>query len=321
MYREIIKLSTLVLIINILVSNNAISEDYLYTGDFTELGMGARALGMGGAYSSICSGADSVYYNPAGLSSINGYTGEIMHASIFRCLEKLDTFSGGLSISGIGSLGFALQRLGIDDIKITKFEEDKNGVKRPKLVETVNWADNCFYASFGRQLYSSMSFGTTFKYIRQGGGDWHANGYGLDVGFQMALPLNMKFGVNFQNIIGSVSWSTGAKDNLPLNIKVGTNYSLPIRKFSGSLLFAIDGDIKFAGYGTSSQIHSGKFSMDMHYGTEFNIANTLFIRAGAYRSDFSCGAGLRIKMFTIDYAFITHTELCGSHRISAGFSL
>jgi hypothetical protein len=318
--RYIIRLFILFFIISIFTSDIALSDDPLYAGDFTELGIGARALGMGGAVSSICSGADSVYYNPAGLSSLKGYTGEVMHAYTFKGLVKLDTFSGGLSIKNIGSLGFALQRLGVDDIKITEFKEEDEG-RRADLIRTINWADNCFYASFGRQLFPGISFGATFKYFRQGGGDWHATGYGLDVGLQMPLPLGMKFGVNLQNIIGSVSWSTGAKDNLPLNIKVGTSYSLPIKKFSGGLLFAIDEDIKFAGYGESSQIHSGKFSMDMHYGTEFNIANTLFIRAGAYRSDFSAGVGLHIKMFTVDYAFITHTELCGSHRISAGFLL
>ncbi|MGQ9706231.1 MAG: PorV/PorQ family protein [bacterium] len=301
--------------------NISLSEDPLYAGDFTEFGIGARALGMGGAYSSICVGVDSIYYNPAGLSYLKGYAGEVMHAYTFKGLVKLDTFSGGLSIKNIGSLGFALQRLGVDDIKITEFSEDENGVKRPKFVGTVNWADNCFYTSFGRPLISKLSIGATFKYIRQGGGDWHANGYGLDVGLQMTLPMNIRFGVNLQNIIGSVSWNTNAKDNLPLNIKVGMGYSLPIRKINGGLLFAFDSDIKFAGYGSSSQISSGKFSMDLHYGTEFNIANTLFIRAGAYRSDFSAGAGLRLKMFTVDYAFITHTELCGSHRISAGLSL
>ena len=295
----------------------AISEDYLYAGDFMELGVGARSLGMGGAYSAICMGPDSIYYNPAGLSKIARYAGELMHAYNFKGLTKLDTITGGFKMGNIGSLGFGLQRLGIDDIKITGYDE--NG--RPYIKETINWADNCVYFSYGRSLFNVINLGATFKYIRQGGGDWHSNGYGLDLGIQMVLPANLRFGINAQNIIGSVKWSTGVRDDLTMNLKVGGGYFIPVDAVSGGMLLAVDSDIRFAGYGESAQIHSGDFSMDMHYGGEFNIADILFIRGGAYRADFACGAGIRLKMFAVDYAFITHTELGGSHRISVGFSM
>ena len=39
-------------------------------GDFLKIGVGERAVGMGGAFSSIADNATAIYWNPAGLSQL-----------------------------------------------------------------------------------------------------------------------------------------------------------------------------------------------------------------------------------------------------------
>ena len=39
-----------------------------YTGEFLKLGVGARALGMGGAFAGLADDASAAYWNPAGLA-------------------------------------------------------------------------------------------------------------------------------------------------------------------------------------------------------------------------------------------------------------
>ena len=47
-------------------------EDPVGTGALFDIGMGARALGMGGAFVAVADDANALYYNPAGLALIEG---------------------------------------------------------------------------------------------------------------------------------------------------------------------------------------------------------------------------------------------------------
>mgnify|MGYP002682578709 CR=1 FL=1 len=48
------------------------AEDPIGTAAMLDIGLGARALGMGGAHIAVADGAAAVYYNPAGLAFIDG---------------------------------------------------------------------------------------------------------------------------------------------------------------------------------------------------------------------------------------------------------
>ena len=48
-------------------------EDPVGTGALFDIGMGARALGMGGAFVAVADDANALYYNPAGLALIEGH--------------------------------------------------------------------------------------------------------------------------------------------------------------------------------------------------------------------------------------------------------
>ena len=44
--------------------------DTKYAGEFLRLGVGARALGMGGSYVALANDASAAYWNPAGLATL-----------------------------------------------------------------------------------------------------------------------------------------------------------------------------------------------------------------------------------------------------------
>src|SRR5437879_7830560 len=50
---------------------------------FLKLGVGARALGLGSAYTSIADDATALHWNPAGLSRISRKEISAMHAQLF----------------------------------------------------------------------------------------------------------------------------------------------------------------------------------------------------------------------------------------------
>lgn len=312
---------SLALFFSLAIAESALADDntYQYAGEFLSLGMGARALAMGGAFVAVADDSSATYWNPAGLALMQKGEGAFMHAYTFKGLVKVDTLSIAYPISKkYGTISGGMLRVGVDDIKETGWTDPNDPNRRPEIKSTFNWADTGYYISYARQLLSRIYIGFSTKIIRQGGGDWGGSGYGFDVGI-MTNPLkNLNLAVNFQDIYSRVKWDTGAIDRFPVNAKVGLAYTFSLPSIESKLVTAFDSDIKKKGYDYSAQLSAGSFSFDLHYGAEFIYRNTLAIRAGAYRSNFAAGAGLRFKMFTVDYAFQTHTDLGGSHRISAG---
>jgi len=51
----------------------AAAEDPVGTAALFDVGMGARALGMGGAFVAVANDANALYYNPAGLALIEDH--------------------------------------------------------------------------------------------------------------------------------------------------------------------------------------------------------------------------------------------------------
>ncbi len=57
-------------------------EDPVGTAAVLNIGMGARAMGMGGAHIGVADDAAAVYYNPAGLGFIDGHNATSLYTSL-----------------------------------------------------------------------------------------------------------------------------------------------------------------------------------------------------------------------------------------------
>lgn len=64
-----------------------------YGGDFLDAGAGARALGMGGAFSSLAADASAMYWNPAGLVHLRAPDLLLMHSERFSGIVSYDLFA------------------------------------------------------------------------------------------------------------------------------------------------------------------------------------------------------------------------------------
>ena len=89
-----------------------IAEVSLHIPDYIP---GAKAMGMGNAYTSLCDDISSVYYNPSGLASL-------YHTELYWTYEKLPFTSVswlaglGFHYQNLGSFGFAVNYLGHNNI-------------------------------------------------------------------------------------------------------------------------------------------------------------------------------------------------------------
>src|SRR5262245_2237538 len=94
-----------------------------YAGEFMKIPFGARAQGMGGAFSAVCDDATAPYWNPAGMVYLPYREIIVQHAEKFGSLLNHDAGSIVVPLKGPEgkhlALGVAVMRLGSDDILVT----------------------------------------------------------------------------------------------------------------------------------------------------------------------------------------------------------
>jgi len=298
-----------------------------YAGEFLNLGVGARPLGMGGSFVAVADDATAAYWNPAGLGGLKQTEITFMHASIFG-LDSQD-FLNWVQPIGSGAFGISWIRLGIDDIPITALNE----LNYPYITGYMNENENAFFLSYGQNLKLSIfdkdtniQIGGNFKflYIAVHGIERNAIGFGSDLGLIWRKSFTsgkdqkelgkLSLGITAQELIGTkLYWNTTSEpshsDSIPINLKIGVAYLYPFKKLGSQILFSVDADTRY--------------SLEMHYGVEYILGDVLALRVGLKDQNLTAGAGLNLAFkkgdstlsFLIDYAFLSH-ELGNTHRIS-----
>src|SRR2546428_6361855 len=91
-----------------------------YAGEFMKIPIGARAIGMGGAFSAVTDDATAPYWNPAGMVFLPYREVVIQHAEQFGSLLNHDVASVVMPLKReaghLLAVGGTIIRLGADDI-------------------------------------------------------------------------------------------------------------------------------------------------------------------------------------------------------------
>lgn len=272
------------------------------TASFLNIGVGARALGMGGAYTALGDDANALYWNPAGLSKLEKREFTASHAELFES-TRLDflayahptahgTFAAGLTYLSQGKI------------------QGRDSLGRP--TEGYDASDAAVMGAYARKL-ELVEVGASVKYIRSHIGSTEAQGVAVDMGAKRALG-NLVLGAALRNIGPGLKYDNERND-LPLRLAVGAAY-----KFTGGHAAAVEAVNGPRGAGT-----------DVSLGGEFQALKSLYLRAGyttqtavtggngfdAARG-LTFGLGLRNEKWSMDYAVLPTGELGRSHRFSLG---
>jgi hypothetical protein len=305
-----------------------------YAGEFMALGVGGRALGMGGTFTAIANDISAGYYNPAGLANLNYPQIALMHAEQFGNLVNYDYAAVAIPYDTDMSFALSVIRLGVDGIPDTREAlVDRNtgeviydinrpsGRIDPSLVKEFSDQDWAFYLSFAKRHSDKLSYGASVKIIRRDIAEEGATGIGFDIGAQYMPFEDFYLGANIQDVTTTlVAWSTGRNELVTPTAKIGTAYSFNF--LGGKLLPALDLDIRFENRKYASYFNIGPVSFDTHAGVEYNYKGIFSVRGG-YNDvkQFTIGAGVKLPKLNIDYSFArfsaSETErLDDSHRIS-----
>ncbi len=292
------------------------------------IGVGGRALGMGGAYTALASDVTAGYWNPAGLSHIIYPQVTLMHNELFGSLANYDYGAVALPVGVSTSLAFSVIRLGIDGIPDTRnalIDVNGNGIfdGNDRLdynkITSFNAASWAFYFSYAKKQSDDFSYGGNVKIIYEDLGAGTATGIGFDVSAQYHVTEKFVLGANFQDVTTTfLAWSTGTKEFITPTLKLGTAYF--IDAFDGRFAPAVDVDLRFEGRSSAANAHVGPVSFDFHSGLEFDYKHLVALRTGySDIGEMNFGAGIHLPKFDIDYSFARDTDIDNTHRISLTF--
>ncbi|MDE2141507.1 MAG: PorV/PorQ family protein [Elusimicrobia bacterium] len=274
--------------------------------DFLTIGVGARPLAMGGAFSAVDTGADAnaVNWNPAALGFVDKPDVTASYNSLF-----VDENQGYLGYAApVGKNGGAwaggFNYLGVSNIERRGTTDTETPVG---TFDNQNYAASLSYAkAFGNWA----SLGGTLKYVRTSLDTLKESAMAADAGVLARAPVaGLTFGFAMRNLGTNIG-----PDSMPLAFKGGAAYKL----LQDKLLLASDID-----WLTTER--RGYWS----FGSEYWISPNLAVRAGyqlGHGADqlqsrlvgFGAGLGVKFNRFTMDYAFIPYGDLGDTHRMTIG---
>jgi len=271
-------------------------------------GVGARPLGMGGAFTSIADNADAPYWNPAGLANIK-------NQEINTMQTRLSSDTDHYYISFVfplkrGAIGISWIQVGMGTITQTTTTDAFNEVITTGIF---SYFSNAYLLSYGLPISPNMSIGLTAKYLTSdmfqiAGGQ--AYGYSLTPGALLritayGLPITM--GLKIDELINEQKWGTGTVEKAIPKARLGISVKEPSRFIGTGSVFAID----------LAQTLRRSYQTEISLGYEW-VKDALSIRAGYADSALTAGAGFRSGIAQIDYAYVQQTSLSREnvHRIS-----
>ena len=315
---------------------------------FLNIEAGSRPVGMGGAFAGLADDVNSLFYNPAGLTSVD-----------YRELTAMQNFwLAGINNESIGyaqrvPFGGEKGVIGLSFLGAFSEIEARSG-QSDEPERTFTASSFALGLSYGHELATGVSLGGTMKFINQDFDTEDSTGFAGDAGV-LLVSDRFSAGASLQNL-GSLS----SEESLPVTFRAGGAIHLiaveetevvaevageapsegtvppapeettppttetelvPILTLATDVNVPLSKELKVAGHTT------------IHLGLEGWFYDKLALRAG-YSFDgktenltnkrFTAGIGLRAwgtsslenVNFQFDYAFVPDNDLGNIHRIS-----
>jgi len=266
------------------------------------MGVGARALAMGGAYTAEAHDASAGYWNPAGLADIKCVSFTSMYAAGMAQDRSLNYFAVGWTpsqVTNYGTFGISWLNSGIKeinkydthDVPFGTFDDMNN-------VFIISWA---FKNEFKAKTFA---FGLSLKVLQQKIDDYSKTGVGGDAGIKFVVDPRIALGLMVRD----------------LGTKVD-NVSVPTSIAVGMAIYPLGEDHSFSipiDYGKTVNRKDETFHFGAEYMWEFATNYSAGLMAGLNDGNFSIGVGLMISKIRLDYAYVTEKVefLNENHRIS-----
>lgn len=300
----------LICVMSILFVSILISRDYTTSGMFLTIPVGARASGLGGAYTALADGALSMYWNPAGLNKSSN-----------EAIFTHNSYIEDLKQDYLGYCRYIKELRGAIGVSVNIF--DNGDFERTYLTSgstytgkgTFNAKDYALSISYAPELNEYLSFGLSVNYINSKIDDAKAKAVSLDFGWLYKEKDNksnpFKAGLTIKNIGTKLKYDI-EEEELPLSIKLGLAKEIELTD-----------KIKI----TSAFDNIYEFYIKENYyelGVELNYMNTYFLRSGydsynEIENGLTLGCGIKFNKISIDYSYSNYGDLSDAHKFTLGY--
>jgi len=272
-------------------------------GQFLQFGVGARALGMGGAFYAVADDATAAYWNPAGLAYLERKEVTFMQSTLFA-----DTQYGyfGYAHPTATKGTFSLGRVSLTSAGYEKVD----AVFSPTTGEPTSITPNgsfqdtksAMLLSWGKEATETLSFGLSLKNVTRQLDDSSDSFQTLDVG-AMRSKGNYRLAMGVQNVFSMSSGDTD--DKFPVIVKLGNS----LKMFKERMILGFDVQ------------KSQETPLNWRFGGEYWASRWFAVRFGILaapeiqETDF--GFGIKTRRIIFDYSMGIH-DLGTTSRISVG---
>ncbi len=268
---------------------------------FLRLGNGARAGGMGEAFTAVADDATSIYWNPAGMANVEGVELNVTHSEWlgdirFEQVSVLNEMFGGTAgISFTGVYYGSMDRYG----------------DSPSLRPDGAFApyDLSFAGGYALDILPNLSVGATAKVIYEKIDFESATGWAVDAGVvHRSMIKGLTLAASMLNFGPQTSFIV-QKFYPPFQIRGGASYRYDSERLRGALLLAADA------------VFPNDGEAKLHMGMEYNYRKLFSVRTG-YKVNYftqgpTLGVGVYHRSLRFDYAFMPiEYDLGDSHRFS-----
>jgi len=253
---------------------------------FLEIGVGARAMAMGGAYSAVANDATALYWNPAGIAWVSAPQCELSHNKWL-----VDTYHDFAGV--VVPVPVLRSTVGVSYNSLDYGDEPVRTVDRPEGTgEVFSGRDVAVALTYAIAFTDRFSFGISGKYVNQRIWSESGSAMGIDVGvFYNTMVKGLRLGAcvsNFgskieirgRHIRTIVDPDPGVEnfDRVPVNYKTG-QFSLP-------LLFRVGISYEHR-FGSLGQVvlamdvnHPSFATESINLGMEYGFADMFYLRGG-----------------------------------------
>jgi hypothetical protein len=281
--------------------------------NFLRNDVGARAAALAGSFTTVQGDPDILFYNPAGLASLQGSQGSV---GFFK--HMLDINAGHLNysteIEGIGRFGAGILFTNYGTFDETDLLGNTTG--------SFGANDIALSIGYAFSLEENLYVGGALKFIYSGIGDYTSTGIGADLGVLYTVPASkFAIGASIRNLGAQLSAYNSTTEDLPLDVAIGASIvpkGLPLLLNVGVHRLNDDADDLLARF--RSFTVGGEFTLSpvvrLRVGYDNARRKDYKIGSSADLAGFSAGLGVLVSGYQVDYALSSLGKAGLLHRVS-----
>jgi tetratricopeptide (TPR) repeat protein len=255
-------------------------------------GVGSRAIGLGGAFTSLADDGSALYWNPAALRNVQDKQIMAMYMPISG------DFADGTTFTYLGAVYPTLSAgaWGIGFLRASSSFEGFDAASVPLGTQDYSETHVLLGYAFERRdgfLMGALASGVNFKIANQQVAGASGTSAGIDLGFRYSpnFAKSLSVGLNFQDLAAPAYKLNVQDDIVPMKVLAGLGYTYVLKNQS-ALRVMVQADMP------------AEADMSLHAGVEYAFARYVSLRVGMDDSNITFGLGVIVSSFGLDYAFL-----------------